>query len=285
MAAAAEAPPDNRDAYLTLLKRCLLDDVYGGQRVVAGGKVSRAAKPEEISEGKYWPERAHSMIGHRRMDNVRECVETCLREGVPGDLMETGVWRGGATIFMRGILRAWGDTERRVLVADSFEGLPPPEAERYPADAGDGHHKVDFLAVSQEQVAANFERYGLLDERVVFIKGFFEHSLPGAPVDRLAVLRLDGDMYSSTIQVLDTMYDKVVPGGFVIVDDYALAGCRKAVDDFRARRGIAAPMTKVDWTGMFWRKSAAATPKAGPAGRAAVPLALPSTQTGQQTRS
>jgi len=73
--------------------------------------------------GTDWPLLAQTMIGLRRLDNVQWCVETALAEGVPGDLIETGVWRGGATILMRGILEARGDTRRRVWVADSFAGL------------------------------------------------------------------------------------------------------------------------------------------------------------------
>ena len=99
----------------------------------------------------------------------------------------------------------------------------------------------------------NFRRYGLLDDEVEFLEGWFKDTLPAAPIERLAILRLDGDMYGSTMETLEALYDKVGPGGFVIVDDYILPGCRKAVDDFRAARGIAAPMTDVDGAAVFWR--------------------------------
>ncbi len=93
--------------------------------------------PSVRAVGRDWPARADSMIGLRRMDNIQDCIETVIRDDVPGDLIETGVWRGGATIFMRGVLKAYEDTTRTVWVADSFEGLPPPDPARYPADAGD----------------------------------------------------------------------------------------------------------------------------------------------------
>jgi O-methyltransferase len=207
-------------------------------------------------EGRDWPADAETMVGLRRLANIRECVETVLEDGVPGDLIETGAWRGGATIYMRAILAAHEVTDRRVWVADSFQGLPKPDAERYPHDAGDQHHTRDELAVSEEQVRENFRIYGLLDDQVRFLAGWFADTLVNAPIDKLAVLRLDGDMYGSTMVALENLYDKVTPGGFVIVDDYgAVSACARAIEDFRTQRDITEPMEKIDWTGVYWRKS------------------------------
>src|SRR5262249_48778679 len=146
----------------------------------------------------------------------------CLRRGVPGDFIETGVWRGGACIFARAVLRAYGDPERKVWVADSFEGLPKPDAAKYPADRGSRLYRQAHLAVSLEEVTANFARYNMLDDRVVFLRGWFRDTLPTAPIEKLAVLRLDGDLYESTMEALSHLYDRVSVGGYVIVDDY---GC------------------------------------------------------------
>ena len=157
-------------------------------------------------------------------------------------------------IFARAILKAYGVDDRRVWVADSFEGLPPPNEQDYPADRKDKHHTYDELRISLEQVQANFKAYGLLDDQVRFLKGWFKDTMPSAPIEKLAVLRLDGDMYESTIQVLEPLYDKLSPGGFLIVDDYALPGCRKAVEDFRTARSIAEPIETIDDIGAFWRK-------------------------------
>lgn len=206
-------------------------------------------------QGQDWPADAESMIGLRRMANLRACTESVLSDGVPGDLIETGVWRGGATIYMRAILKVYGVTDRRVWVADSFQGLPRPD-ERYPADAGDQYHTRDELAISVDEVQANFHRYDLLDDQVQFLPGWFEDTLSTAPIQALAVLRLDGDMYSSTMVALEELYDKVSVGGYVIVDDYgAVPACAKAVDDFRDKRGIKDLIEVVDWAGVFWRKS------------------------------
>ncbi len=213
-----------------------------------------AASVADRDEGKVWRAYPDTMIGLRRLENIQSCVETVLAENIPGNLIETGAWRGGSCIFMRGILLAHGVTDRRVYVADSFEGLPPPDEEKYPSDKGDQHHTLDFLAVDLETVKNNFRRYGLLDDQVVFLKGWFKDTLPKAPIDALAVLRLDGDMYGSTMDALTALYSKLSPGGFCIVDDYALEGCRRAVDDFRKDHQITSPLQTIDWTGRFWRK-------------------------------
>ena len=202
-----------------------------------------------------WPSRAHTFLSLDRLDNIQYCVETVLREGVEGDLIETGVWRGGACILMRAILEVWEDHTRTVWLADSFKGLPPPNESAYPADAGDKHYLwVDEFAVSRAEVEQYFRRYGLLDDQVRFLEGWFKDTLPGAPIERLAVLRLDGDMYESTIDALSSLYDRLSPGGFVIIDDYYMEPCAKAVHDFRAERRIDEPIEDIDGRGSFWRR-------------------------------
>jgi O-methyltransferase len=286
--------PAAAQLYLDLLKRCLLDTIHADDPLagmVPAGVAQRRRRSRWVlrlagalaarcglrlvepmrtpyashagldgaairalrEEGADWPPRAHTMVGRRRLDHVQACIETVLREDIPGDLMETGIWRGGCAILMRGVLAAWGDAARCVWAADSFRGLPPPEG-KWPADAGSGLHRLDFLAVSRAAVEANFRAYGLLDERVRLLEGWFETSLPAAPVSTLAVLRLDGDMYGSTMVVLETMYDRLSPGGFLIIDDHSLASCRRAVADFRAAHAITEPIEPVDWTAVFWRK-------------------------------
>jgi O-methyltransferase len=142
-------------------------------------------------------------------------------------------------------------------VADSFQGLPAPDPGTYPADIGDEFFKHgDQLAVPVDSVRLNFARYGLMDNRVKFLVGWFKDTLSKAPIERLSILRIDADMFEGTIQALESLYSKVSPGGYIIVDDYgAVDGCRKAVDDFRQQERITAPMTKIDWTGVYWRKS------------------------------
>ncbi|WP_131766189.1 TylF/MycF family methyltransferase [Candidatus Protofrankia californiensis] len=260
------------ERYVHLLKEVLSFSLWDGQdgAVWRGRKsaqilqrllerrnlsVARIISPEVRQNGQDWPRLAHTMVGAKRLDNLQECIETILLDGVPGDLIETGVWRGGSCILMRGILAAHGVEDRRVWVADSFSGLPKPDPARYPADTGDRHHTVTELAVSLAEVKDNFRRYGLLDDQVRFLPGWFSETLPGAPIERLALMRLDGDMYSSTIEALSALYPRLSDGGFCIIDDFgAVEGCRRAVEDFRAAEGINAPLVRIDACGAYWRR-------------------------------
>lgn len=261
--------------YLDLMKKCLLDVIHGetefvpvpGRGAIRRGVVAALARrgvrlvrevpvAESRLEGTDWPARAQTMIGLKRLENLQHCVEDVLRRDVPGDLIETGVWRGGATIFMRAILKAHGVTDRRVWVADSFQGLPKPDAEQYPADRDDLFWSFDALSVSEAEVKQNFVHYGLLDDQVQFLVGWFRDTLPKAPIEQVAVARLDGDMYESTMDGLRSLYPKLSRGGYLIVDDYgAVEACKKAVHDYRDERGITDPIEKIDWTGVFWRRS------------------------------
>jgi O-methyltransferase len=238
-----------QDLYLGLLKSCLTRLVFSE----TGG-----FDPEARRDGRDWPAEGETMIGLVRLDNLEECVHRVLADGVAGDLVEAGVWRGGAAIFMRALLEVYGDDNRLVWIADSFVGLPPPDPTGYPADESDSHWQFSVLAVSEDEVRTNFARYGLLDERVRFLAGWFRDTLPNAPIGPIAVLRIDADMYESTIVTLRSLYDRVTPGGFVIVDDYgSTPNCRVAVDDFRREAAITEPLVFVDWTGVCWRKAPA----------------------------
>ena len=247
-----------RDLYLGLLRDCLTGLVYDDPPLDWSGVGQRPFDRHVREIGMDWPCRAHSMIGAARMLQLQRAAEHVLEQRIPGDFIETGVWRGGACILMRAVLKVHGVTDRRVWVADSFRGLPPPAPERYPVDRGDHLHTIRALAVSCDAVRGNFARYGMLDDQVVFLEGWFRDTLPAAPIAKLAILRLDGDMYESTMDALSALYDKVSEGGFVIVDEYgAYPRCRAAIDDFRARRRIAEPMQDIDGSGVFWQRSAA----------------------------
>lgn len=205
-------------------------------------------------ESRNYTEFPHSMIGRKRMDNIQFCVETIMAENIAGDFLEAGVWRGGATIFMRALLSVFNDTTRNVWVADSFAGVPPPTL---PQDTIDiSKNTLPILAVSLEEVQALFARYGLLDNQVKFLKGWFKDTLPAAPVKQLALLRADGDLYESTMDILNALYNKVSSGGFIIIDDYnePNLGCKQAVDTFRQTHGITQPMTPIDPMAVYWRK-------------------------------
>lgn len=200
----------------------------------------------------------HSMMGQARMQNLHDCLDLVRNEAIEGDLVECGVWRGGGCIFMNGYVQVHGMPGRRVLVADSFEGLPVPSL---PQDAGLDLSRDVYpeLAVSLDTVRENFSAYGLLTPNVEFLKGWFKDTLPSPGTDRIALLRMDGDLYESTMDILVNLYERVAPGGIVIVDDYnAIPACRRAVADYFAAEGLPAPeVRRIDWTGVWFRKPAA----------------------------
>jgi hypothetical protein len=198
-----------------------------------------------------------------RLQNICSCIAKILEMNVPGDLIETGVWRGGATILMRAVLKLHGANDRTVWVADSFEGLPAPDAERFPREAVFHENKVTRdiykrFASQLQEVQANFRAYGMLDSQVKFLQGWFKNTLPSAPIAKLSMLRLDGDYYESTMDSLTNLYDRVSVGGFVIIDDYGEESwtyCRKAVDEFRRERAIDEPMIRVDSKCVYWQRA------------------------------
>ncbi|MEE3353444.1 MAG: TylF/MycF/NovP-related O-methyltransferase [Actinomycetota bacterium] len=237
-----------RHLYLDLLAGCLCRDLFL--------EAEPGVDPTVRADGRDWPSSAETMIGRQRLDNLVQCLTTVLDDEIPGDFIETGVWRGGATILMRGALAAWGDEARSVWVADSFQGLPPPDAVAWPADEGVDLSGEETLAVPRSVVEANFARYGLLDDRVRFLEGWFADTLPTAPIGGLALLRLDGDLYQSTWEALEHLYPKLSVGGIVIVDDHgAFEPCRRAVADYREQYDITDEIVPVDWTGVWWRRT------------------------------
>jgi O-methyltransferase len=199
-----------------------------------------------------------TLLSMTRLDHLQSCIERALADDVPGDLVEAGVWRGGGAILMRGVLAAHGVDDRMVWAADSFAGFPTARSALDRDHDFSGGYGDDFIAVDLERVRDNFRRYGLLDDRVQFLVGWFRDTLPGAPVDRIAVLHLDADLYESTSDALHALEPKVSAGGFVIVDDYGtFEQCRRAVDEYRATSAITDPIEAIDADCVSWRKSSA----------------------------
>jgi O-methyltransferase/8-demethyl-8-(2,3-dimethoxy-alpha-L-rhamnosyl)tetracenomycin-C 4'-O-methyltransferase len=252
-----DPPPQAASAgitlYLDLLARCLTGML--DRDPPADFWSRRSYEPAVRRVGEDWPSTALTMIGWLRLDNLRRLAERVIIERVPGDFIETGVWRGGACIMMRAVLKAYGDTARRVWVADSFAGVPPPDPARYPADRGDDLHRHAALAIDEATVRDNFRRHELLDEQVCFLPGRFEDTLGNPRIAQLAILRLDGDLYQSTIEALAALYPKLSPGGFVIIDDFgAFVPCLRAVVDYRKRHAIDARLMPIDRCGVYWQK-------------------------------
>jgi hypothetical protein len=300
---------DGRDLYLDLMKRTVTNIVYqdlpslffdgeGPVRLAGGFSLPRRVMGEDQ------PADAHTMVGLRRLENLQHCIEQALSSNVPGDLIETGAFRGGASMFMRAVLKAHGVTERKVFVCDTFlEAVAPRphwilmpllqalasvpsrrwrrklfmmgqwlvgSAKAFPDSAEPSEDWVEFVVASVRhpsmipkcggtglnEVKSAFARYGLLDEQVVFLQGFFADTLPDAPIDRLAVIRLDGDTYESTRDGISLLYPKLSEGGFCVVDDYgAFSECRRAIDEYRQAHKIEDEIIAIDKMGVYWRKS------------------------------
>lgn len=302
------------DLYLDVLKRSLCNmiyyesshpiHIYGPDKKI---KLANGFHLYSRVHGEDLPANAMSMIGMKRMNNIQGCIENVLKNKIPGDLIETGACKGGATIFMRGCLKAMGNKTRKVFVCDTFS-MPEPSGswivhviigwitnllvsipskafrgklinalwkaqKDFPQSDGElGEDEQAFAAFllrnlihlrpvpsvqkAYEHVKSNFARYGLLDDRVVFLKGWFSETIPSAPIKNIAVLRMDGDTYESTIDALNMCYPKLSSGGYCIVDDYwSLEDCKRAVDEYRATHGITEPIVRIDGLSCYWQRA------------------------------
>jgi len=249
----------NGDAlYLDLMKKVLTGMIYEDPpQQAAWYFFGEQYRQHQRANGEDWPTVAHTMIGLKRLDNLQSSVERLIADDVRGDFIETGVWRGGACIFMRALLLTYGVRDRKVWVADSFQGMPVTDKDSYPGDRELALHKYnDALAVSLERVKANFTAYGLLDDQVEFLPGWFRDSLPDAPIKEIALLRLDSDLFESTMDTLVNLYPKVSVGGYVVIDDYVIPACREAVHRFRDAEHIEDELVTIDESSVYWRRSA-----------------------------
>lgn len=248
------------------LKKCIIENTdfdYGKLHNIGYEMPEEFEELWQSRQNGYFPQRkisnsgfSHTMIGRKRLDSLHQCLDHVRQCRISGDLIECGVWRGGASIFMAAYAAAFNMSNRRILVADSFEGLPEPSL---PQDKRLDLSKNKFpeLAISLETVKESFKRFGFNEGNVLFLKGWFKDTLPTAPVNDVALLRLDGDLYESTMDCMKALYDRVTKGGVVIIDDWgALEQCRQAVTDFFESRGEELPEIKtIDWTGVYWIKN------------------------------
>lgn len=186
-------------------------------------------------------ESGFSMLSRERLENLKNQIDAIIDEKIPGSFVETGVAQGGSIIFMKKYLDRLGHS-RTIHACDSFQGLPP--AGDYDYDYKNEHasfqdHSV--VTVSKVQFTSNLEKMGVDAATIVTHEGWFSQTLAEI-TEPIALLRMDGDWYDSTMTTLDYLYDQVVPGGVVIIDDYGWwQGCKKAVHDFFLKRNIPLP--------------------------------------------
>jgi hypothetical protein len=201
------------------------------------------------------------------MDHFSATVAQVIADSVTGDIIETGVWKGGASFLAAKTIDVLGESGRKVYLADSFRGIPPYPDSKFAIDRV--AHNMEILnnnsVESVRKSAINFH----LDpaDRLKFVVGYFNESLPklvkSHPNVKFSVIRLDGDTYESTMVALTSLYDRLSYGGYVIIDDFTdWESCREAVFQFRAERGIKSPIVLVPHVpgsgefvrGAFWRK-------------------------------
>jgi hypothetical protein len=251
-----------RATYLEMLKAYVSGVVYGKEERSVPPGTHTGKKKLKVSQlnlgtrssGAEWAYMGYTMVGSKRLDNIRDLLFDVMKNDIKGDYIETGVWRGGASIFARGLMRAYNQSSRRSYVCDSFHGLPPGNASIAKRDKG--WDNTPYLEVAAERVAGHFRESGTLDPNVIFAKGFFNDTMkPLRPViNDLAIMRLDGDMYESTVDVLYNLYDRLSVGGFVIMDDWFGFPSKLACEDFFKAHGMSPHIIAIDAASAYWQK-------------------------------
>lgn len=268
-------------AYLELLRRCvtrdLIEEPYSAPRPPASGikrflfgAAGRAlasrglaivrhdeTSAEDRAEGRGWPAQAETMMGLIRMELLQKCLVDVVSRGVEGDFFEAGCWRGGGVIFMLGVLKALGDSSRRVWAADSFRGYPEPTANSFEVDR---HlfQRGDYFSVSRALLEANVRKYGLWDERLRILEGWFSESIPRAPIEKLSFLRIDVDGYEGVRDALTLLYPKLSTSGYVLIEDVRQPGAKRAMEELFASLGRREEVREVEQKypcAVYWQKS------------------------------
>ena len=198
-----------------------------------------------------------TMVKSRNLANLFSLVVKVNAMNLPGDIVECGVWNGGASAIMAFACRNSSLPRNRLLwLFDSFEGLPPPG----PKD-GTAENKYFFKGMcsgSVSSVEKVFKKLSLSLDNVRIVQGWFNSTLKKAGVHQIAILHIDADWYDSVKYVLDTFYEKVVPGGFVVLDDYGYwEGCDRALNDYLSQHKITGiELKKTESTGVYFQKPA-----------------------------
>ncbi len=191
--------------------------------------------------------RPYTQTSRERITTLADAVGYIVRGNVPGDLVECGVWRGGSSMAIAMTLLDLGSSHRGLWLYDTFTRMPP-------AGEWDRDHLGEVMSrehpwpsASVEEVRAAVASTGYPHDNVRYVPGMVEQTIPEAAPDRIALLRLDTDWYSSTRHELEHLYPRLEPGGVLIIDDYGhFAGARKAVDEYFAQEPVL--LIRVDYT-------------------------------------
>lgn len=239
-----------RDTYIDLVKRSVTNYLYlGGSSAF---DQFRCVEHYDLERSDWKIDRAScptTLLRKGQLDLIEQAAVALEKDKIPGDYIEAGIWRGGAVLLMRALLDAYEISGRKVFAADSFARIPKNvRAVNDPVDQW-----RDRWVASIDEVRQNIARFGMLDDRIVFVEGFFAESLARLSDERFALVRLDSDSYDSVETSLDYLYPLVSQGGIVIIDDWHLPGCRMAVEDYRARYGIRDEVREYD-ANAYWVK-------------------------------
>ena len=194
----------------------------------------------------------NTMVGYARLSNAYELARLIERTGLQGAFVECGVWKGGCIATMAWVAKQ-ANSNRSIWLFDSFEGLPEP-TEKDPLKGW--NHVGDYAAPQEVAEQLLFSKLKINRDNVHIVKGWFQDTLPACKdeIGPISILRLDGDLYESTKCCLEHLYEQVVPGGYVIIDDYGCwEGCRIATDEFL--ENIDVELQIIDRKGRFFQKA------------------------------
>lgn len=194
-----------------------------------------------------WRHNAYTLQSEAALYKIATLIDNS--KSIDGDFMECGVWRGGVGILAAEILK---NTNKKIILADSYQGLPFGNVK---TDGIHGLNNNEYLSVSETVVKDNFNKLRVDSSNVMYVKGFFSDTLPMFKQPAIAILHIDADIYSSVMCVLNNLYDRVTPGGYVIMDDYFEGSmAKKAMYDFFSNR-IGFPMEYIiDGNSCYWQK-------------------------------
>ncbi len=203
--------------------------------------------------------RPYTMTSLERLKSLSDAVSYVVENGIEGDFVECGTWKGGSVMCMQKKLISLNKNDRNFWVFDTFEGMPEPEeidktfnntSAKKLLEADDKKETTIWSYSNFEETSGNILTAGYPANKINFIKGMVEDTIPTTPIESIALLRLDTDWYSSTKLELEHLYPKLVKGGILIIDDYGhWEGCKKAVDEYFSINKIPVFMSRIDYTG------------------------------------
>jgi len=207
----------------------------------------------------------YTMTSSERIFCLVQAVQYVTDARIEGAIVECGVWRGGSMMAVGYTLTRLGDTSRKLYLFDTYEGMPRPTDEDVWVSGEKasaifdrtkmGEDSSDWCRSPIDEVVANLKKTGYPAERMNFIKGKVEETIPGSAPEKIALLRLDTDFYESTKHELEHLYPRLTPGGVLIVDDYGdWKGSRKAVDEYFRAAGRPILLNRVDDAGRMATK-------------------------------